>query len=146
MDRLNILWKHFPTAEAYSNQKSCLGLRPSETSARPTETGNPVLIGGIVMDVQVCECRMLCLMVTRNPSLAMLVQSTVVASQWCSGGGSVFKQIWTSTQAEPSSDADVTRGGSVPGKVQQTPGGVARNICECLALLCNSDLLPSSTR
>ena len=50
------------------------------------------------------------------------------------------------TQAKPSSDADVIRGGSVPGKVHQTPGGVARNICECLALLCNSDLLPASGR
>ncbi|CAL8467484.1 g7022 [Coccomyxa elongata] len=49
-------------------------------------------------------------------------------------------------QATPSSDADVTRGGSVPGKVQQTPGGVARNICECLAVLCDSDLLPASAR
>ena len=34
----------------------------------------------------------------------------------------------------------------MPGKVQQTPGGVARNICECLALLCNSDTLPASAR
>ncbi|KAK9909674.1 hypothetical protein WJX75_005922 [Coccomyxa subellipsoidea] len=49
-------------------------------------------------------------------------------------------------QAKPSTGADVCRGGSVPGKVQQTPGGVARNICECLALLCNSDILPASAR
>ncbi|EIE24488.1 Ribokinase-like protein [Coccomyxa subellipsoidea C-169] len=49
-------------------------------------------------------------------------------------------------QAKPSTNADVYRGGSVPGKVQQTPGGVARNICECLARLCNSDPLPASAR
>ncbi|BDA42876.1 probable pseudouridine kinase at N-terminal half [Coccomyxa sp. Obi] len=100
MDRFKVLVKHFSIGNVDSSQETCLGLRRSATSARLTGTGNPVLIGGIVMDVQ----------------------------------------------AKPNSDADVTRGGSVPGKVQQTPGGVARNICECLALLCNSDLLPASAR
>lgn len=33
-------------------------------------------------------------------------------------------------QAQPSSSADVRRSGSVPGTVQQTPGGVARNIAD----------------
>ena len=38
-------------------------------------------------------------------------------------------------QAQPSTSADVRMGGSVPGTVTQTSGGVGRNICECLARL-----------
>ena len=38
-------------------------------------------------------------------------------------------------QAHPSGPADVLRGGSVPGRVTQSAGGVARNVAEALALL-----------
>ena len=54
MDRLNVLVKHFPIINPDCSLDTCLGLRRSATSARMTGTGNPVLIGGIVMDVQVC--------------------------------------------------------------------------------------------
>lgn len=56
MDRVKILGKHFHIGSTESSLETCLGLRRSATSARLTGTGNPVLIGGIVMDVQVCEC------------------------------------------------------------------------------------------
>lgn len=55
MDRLKVLVKHFPIVNADSSQDIWLGLRRSATSARLTGIGNPVLIGGIVMDVQVCK-------------------------------------------------------------------------------------------
>ena len=38
-------------------------------------------------------------------------------------------------QARPDGPADVARGGSVPGVVTQSPGGVGRNIAQALALL-----------
>lgn len=38
-------------------------------------------------------------------------------------------------QAQPSTTADVRHGGSVPGTIRQTSGGVGRNICEALARL-----------
>ncbi len=38
-------------------------------------------------------------------------------------------------QAQPSTSADVRHGGSVPGTIRQTSGGVGRNICEALARL-----------
>lgn len=41
-------------------------------------------------------------------------------------------------QAHPTTDADVRRGGSVPGRVEESPGGVARNVAESLARLCQS--------
>lgn len=58
----------------------------------------------------------------------------------------VSQHWYMNLQAKPTNDSDVRRGGSVPGSVQQTPGGVARNICECLALLCNSDALQTLNR
>ncbi|EFN56299.1 hypothetical protein CHLNCDRAFT_144692 [Chlorella variabilis] len=41
-------------------------------------------------------------------------------------------------QARPSGPTDVQRGGSVPGRVTQSAGGVARNMAEALALLLKS--------
>ena len=41
-------------------------------------------------------------------------------------------------QAHPTGPADVSRGGSVPGKIAQSAGGVARNIAENVALLCTA--------
>lgn len=41
-------------------------------------------------------------------------------------------------QAHPTGPADVQRGGSVPGRVSQSPGGVARNVAEALTLLLKS--------
>lgn len=41
-------------------------------------------------------------------------------------------------QAHPTGPADVSRGGSVPGSIAQSAGGVARNIAESVALLCKS--------
>ena len=45
-------------------------------------------------------------------------------------------------QAGPGEGYDVVRGGSVPGFVLQTSGGVARNIAEALSKLCRSGCLP----
>ena len=39
-------------------------------------------------------------------------------------------------QAQPSSELDVQRGGTVIGSVRQAPGGVGRNITHALALCC----------
>ncbi|KAL4448643.1 hypothetical protein ABPG75_005862 [Micractinium tetrahymenae] len=47
-------------------------------------------------------------------------------------------------QAHPSGIADVQRGGSVPGRVTQSAGGVARNVAEALALLLRSGGAPAS--
>ena len=46
-----------------------------------------------------------------------------------------------SLQASPADGLALLRGGSVPGKIQQEPGGVARNIGECLVRLCKLDSL-----
>lgn len=48
-------------------------------------------------------------------------------------------------QAWPSGAADVQHGGSVPGRVRQSAGGVARNVAASLAaLLSSSSRRPSS--
>ena len=46
-------------------------------------------------------------------------------------------------QAQAAGPGAVQRGGSVPGRVRQTPGGVARNIAHSLALLCGPCQVPA---
>ncbi|KAL4857825.1 hypothetical protein ACK3TF_002234 [Chlorella vulgaris] len=94
--RLNVLCGHLNLQSASSS--STLQHEPCSTSraapASPPAPGccSPVLIGGMVMDLQ----------------------------------------------ARPAGPSDVHRGGSVPGSVVQSAGGVARNVAEALALLLTS--------
>ena len=46
------------------------------------------------------------------------------------------QQTLRDVQAGPNAGYEVVQGGSVPGYIMQTPGGVGRNIADCLARLC----------
>ncbi|KAK9821751.1 hypothetical protein WJX81_002966 [Elliptochloris bilobata] len=63
-----------------------------------------------------------------------MVQGSELSGQ--AGGAPVLiGGVVLDVQAQAAGPGDVQRGGSVPGSVRQTPGGVARNIAHSLALL-----------
>lgn len=114
MHRIDVLARHLRTTDTESLGTASLS-RTQCLSVQPA-TG-PVIIGGMVLDIQVLP-RLL-----RPPSK-----------------GKQFVQVTRCChQARPGGDLDLQRGGSVPGHIQQVCGGVARNVAECLGLLCRTD-------
>lgn len=82
----------------------------------------PVLIGGMVLDVQVRDSAVL---MPVHQSLQLQHQLVFVCGN----------ELCTTLQATPHASCDIQPGGTVPGQVKLTSGGVARNIAHCLAIL-----------
>lgn len=127
--RLALLQGHLrPTKYADNAPSSCDGALAAApcratTPAAAAAQGPPVLVGGMVLDLQVgCSSWVLHVLAPwRQRRLSWLNKCVASAAP--------------PLQAHPSGPADVARGGSVPGRVSQSPGGVARNVAEALTRL-----------
>jgi hypothetical protein len=106
---------HVGLREEGPDRSEC-GADPVPLSSKG-ECGPVVLIGGMVMDVQVSLICIACVTLFFTSSSLLTLDHNLL-------------------QASPSANLDIQLGGSVPGTVEQTPGGVARNVAQTLAGLC----------
>ena len=83
---------------------------------RQAMPGAPILIGGMNLDVQVVELQ----------RLLLRMQINLKQTPSC---------LTHALQAVPALSYTTQPGGTVPGKIMMTSGGVARNVAECLASL-----------
>ena len=97
--------------------------------------GTPIIIGGMLLDIQViCHIKI-------KLYLVCVVIKACAQADHRHRSVTERKRSMGYMQASPSDGQTIQRGGSVPGAIQQRPGGVARNIGECLARLCRLDSL-----
>lgn len=112
------------------------GLQLNPTKGTDDSQRTAIICGGVVLDVQVgrvnprglglCSCKLMQERVDfhgiEDPMLPILLPGMCTTSQAC-----------------PASGLKLLKGGSVPGRVYQVPGGVGRNIAACVCQLAPLD-------
>jgi hypothetical protein len=130
--RLAIVEKHF---QSHTSPVKYPGLGITQNGLVPKRdpSQGAVVVGGMVLDIQARAFV--------SDRLVLKIRAYLDVLKSCKMSLSIVllpEHRAVVMQAKPDGGADIQRGGSVPGVVQQTPGGVARNIAHSLLLLCRS--------